>query len=246
MFVTYHREGNIGFVTLNRPDRRNSIGAEMAAELEAAWLEFDGDEEAWVAVLTGEGPTFCAGRDIKGDMTPLPRTSLGEQFVPTTDRPIVAGVRGHVIGLGWYMSSACDYIVAGHDTRFMMTQVKVGLPGPYGFAARMGMSPPLAFELLALGRPLDADRAYRHGLVNEVVSPEGVRDRATEVAEELLTLAPGQLRLTKRILRATERTVSDEAKAMYWEGRAKLENDPNTLEARAALREKRAPKFEIS
>jgi enoyl-CoA hydratase/carnithine racemase len=243
MFVTYHREGNIGYVTLNRPDRKNSIGAEMAVELENAWAEFEEDADAWVAVLTGEGSTFCAGRDIKGDMTPLPRTSLGDQFVPVTDRPIIAGIRGHVIGLGWYMSSACDYIVAGTDTNFLMTQVKVGLPGPYGFAARMLMPPPLAFEVLALGRPLTAERAYNHGLVNEIVEPEDVRARATAVAESVLSLAPGQLRLTKDILRATERTVSDEVKSMYWDGRAELEDHPNTIEARAALREKRAPQF---
>jgi enoyl-CoA hydratase/carnithine racemase len=243
MFVTYEREGNVGFVTLDRPDRMNSIGPEMAGELDAAWAQFDSDDQAWVAVLTGVGPHFCAGRDVKGDMAPLPRTSLGDFFVSATDKPIVAGIKGHAIGLGWYMSAACDYVVAGSDTNFLMTQTRVGLPGPYGFAARMGMSPPLAFELLVLGQRLSADRAYQLGLVNEVVEPDAVRDRAVEVARAVLKLPPGQVRLTKRVLRGAENSVSEEVKAIYWEGRAALENHPNTIEARAALREKRDPQF---
>lgn len=243
MLVTYEREGNIGFVTLNRPDRKNSIGADMALELEAAWDEFESDEQAWVGVLTGVGTSFCAGRDVKGDMTPLPRTRLGEMFAPATDRPIVVGVQGHAIGLGWYMASGCDYLVAGEDARFQMTQLKVGLPGPYGFAAHMNLTPPVAFELLALGRPLGAERAYTLGLANEVVPVDEVKARCVEVAQQILQLPPAHMRLTKKILQSSARTVDESVKSMYWEGRAELEDHPDTAEVRAAFREKRAPKF---
>lgn len=243
MFVTYRREGRIGIVGLNRPDRLNAIDAEMAGELERAWAEFMADDQAWVGVLVGAGRSFCAGRDIKGDMTPLPRSDLGEYFVPDTDRPLVVGVQGHVIGMGWYMAAGCDYCVAGENARFAMTQLRVGLPGPYTFAPRLNLTAHVAFELLVLGRPLDAHRAYELGLVNEVIPEDQVHDRAMAVANELLAFPPGQLRLTKSLLRATDRPISDEVRRMYWEGRERLESHPDTTEVRLALAEHREPRY---
>jgi enoyl-CoA hydratase/carnithine racemase len=243
MFATYHRDGGVGVVTLDRPDRRNSIGQDMLEDLERAWEEFMHDDDAFAAVLVGNGSTFCAGRDIKGDMKPLERSKLGDLFVPQTNKPIVVGVQGHVIGLGWYMVSGCDYVVAGDDTSFAMTQLKVGLPGPYGFAPRMNLGPFVAFELLALGRPLLAERAQSLGLVNEVVAPGDVQARALSVAKELLAVPPELLQLTKQLLRGTDRTPSAEVSRQYWEGRAALEGSPNIMEARAAQRERRAPVF---
>jgi enoyl-CoA hydratase/carnithine racemase len=243
MLVDYRREGGVGIVTLNRPDRKNSIGQDMLEELEGAWQRFGEDSRAWVGVLVGNGPTFCAGRDIKGDMAPLRRTRLNEFFVPETDKPLIAGVRGHVIGLGWYMAAGCDYVVAGTDSRFWMSQLRVGLPGPYNFAPRLNLSAHIAFEILVLGRPLDADRAERLGAINEVVEPDAVDERAVAVASELLELPPGQVRLTKRVLQGVDRQVPETVKHLYWEGREELEGHPDTAEARAALRERRAPHF---
>jgi enoyl-CoA hydratase len=242
-FVKYRREGRVGIVTLDRPERRNSIGPDMAQDLEAAWDAFVEDDEAWVGVLLGAGPSFCAGRDIKGDMAPLPRTKLSEYFVPETDRPLVVGVQGHVIGLGWYMAAGCDLCVAADDARFAMTQLRVGLPGPYNFAPRLNLTPHVAFELVALGRPLDARRAHQLGIVNEVVAPDEVAARAMAVAGELLALPPGQLRLTKALLRATDGAVPEGVKRLYWEGRSRLEDHPDTTEARVALRERREPRY---
>lgn len=244
MFVTYRREGRVGIVTLDRPDRRNSIGPEMASQLEDAWDEFLADPEAWVGLLVGNGPSFCGGRDIKGDMSPLPRTRLGQFFVPDTDRPLIAGVQGHVVGMGWYMVAGCDYCVAADDARFVMTQVRVGLPGPYNFAPRMNLPPHVAFEVLALGHPLLAPRAYDLGLVNEVVSADRVLERSLAVADELLALPPGQLRLTKSLLRGTDRGVPEPVEQQYWSERAALEDHPDTAEARLALSERRAPSYE--
>jgi enoyl-CoA hydratase/carnithine racemase len=243
MFVSYRREGNVGIVTLDRPDRLNSIGADMAGDLEAAWEAFRADDQAWVGVLLGNGDNFCAGRDVKGDMVPLPRTTLGDLFVPVTDRPLVVGVQGHVIGLGWYMVSGCDLCIAGDDAKFAMTQVRVGLPGPYGFAPRMNLTPHVAFEMLALGRRFSAQRAYELGLVNEVVPTADVHERALAVANELLALPPALIQLTKRILRGSDRTVGEELKAMYWDGRKELDAHPDTAEARAPMRERRAPQY---
>jgi len=243
MFVSYHRDGNVGVVTLDRPDRKNSIGQDMLEDLERAWARFMADDQAWVGALVGNGPTFCAGRDIKGDMTPLQRSALGELFVPETDRPIVVGVRGHVIGLGWYMVAGCDYCVAGDDTRFAMTQLKVGLPGPYGFAPRMNLPSFVSFELLAMGRPLGAQRAQALGMVNEVVPSEDVNEKTIAAANDLLTVPPELVRLTKQLLRGTDRTVDPAVKHQYWDGRAALEGSPNIVEARAALRERRPPRY---
>jgi enoyl-CoA hydratase len=243
VYVTYRRDGRIGVVTLDRPDRRNSIGPEMAGHLEDAWDEFLADDEARVGVLLGSGPSFCAGRDIKGDMAPIPRTRLGEYFVPETDRPLIVGVQGHVIGMGWYMVAGCDYCIAGDDARFAMTQLRVGLPGPYNFAPRLNLPPHIAFEILALGRGIGAQRCYDLGLVNEVIGAGDVAGRAMAVATELLDYPPGQLRLTKEILRATDRTASETVKQRYWDGREALESHPDTAEARASLREKRPPEY---
>jgi E-phenylitaconyl-CoA hydratase len=243
MLATYHRDGNVGVVTLNRPDRRNSIGQGMLDDLEASWGQFIADEQAWVGLLVANGPTFCAGRDVKGDMTPLQRTSLGNLFVPDTERPIVVGVQGHVVGLGWYMVAGCDYCVAGADTLFSMPQLKVGLPGPYGFSPRMNVTPFIAFELLAMGKPLGAERAYELGLVNSVVAPDEVQASALNAARELLLVPPELVRLTKQLLRGTDRTVPKHIVDQYWSGRAELEGSPNIVEARRAYREHRAPVY---
>jgi E-phenylitaconyl-CoA hydratase len=243
MFVTYERQGHIGIVTLDRPDRLNSIGAEMARDLEAAWQQFTDDEDAWVGVLLGNGRAFCAGRDVKGDMTPIPRTSLGEFFVPDTDRPLIAGVHGHVIGMGWYMVAGCDYCVAADDAGFVMTQLRVGLPGPYTFAARMNLTPQLSFEICVLGTRFDAQRSRELGLINEVVAQAQLRERTLAVAEQLLAYPPRHVRLTKSLLRRLDREPDDEMRSLYWDGRRELENHPDTAEVRHAMAERRPPSY---
>jgi enoyl-CoA hydratase len=167
--VSIEERGQISVIAIDRPEKLNAINKAVAIELQEAFTAFDRSGQR-VAILTGRGGrVFSAGADV----TDLPELW---RCVPTvgiaTGKPIIAAVSGWCIGGGLVMAMMCDLLVAAEGAKFSYPEGKVGITGGMiaGLAARIPHK--LAMEMMLLGEPISAERAYEIGLANRVV-PDG-------------------------------------------------------------------------
>ena len=132
-FVLYEMQDHVAVITLNRPDRMNALGRELATELRDAETRFAEDDDAWVGVYTGAGDrAFCAGRDLKevassaagGDAPMMPRF---DRIAPDIGKPTIAAVNGAAYGGGMERALACDIRLCSENATFALAEVKVGL-----------------------------------------------------------------------------------------------------------------------
>lgn len=190
------RADGIAVITLNRPDTRNALSAEIRDGLRAAWDRFERDTGLRVAILTGAGDNaFCAGGDLKAmvadamqvpprDFFPLPYDSI------ELSKPTIAAVNGLAFAGGWMIAQACDLCVASTAAKFAITEVKVGRSSPWA-APLIHMIPQrIMMEIILTGKPITAQRAYEIGLVNRLAEPAALMETALELAREILDGAP--------------------------------------------------------
>jgi enoyl-CoA hydratase/carnithine racemase len=190
------RADGIAVITLNRPDTRNALSAEIREGLRAAWERFEHDEALRVAILTGAGDkAFCAGGDLKAmvadgmqvpprDFFPLPYDSI------ELSKPTIAAVNGVAFAGGWMIAQACDLCVSSTTAKFAITEVKVGRSSPWA-APLIHMIPQrIMMEIILTGKPITAQRAYEIGLVNRIAEPDGLMETALELARDILDGAP--------------------------------------------------------
>jgi enoyl-CoA hydratase/carnithine racemase len=203
------RQGPTLLMTLSNPEARNALHPDIyAAGLEAV-LAAGQDPSLRVLVLTGEGPTFCAGgnlnrlRENRGRPKDAQRASIDAMHawvrsLRECPKPVIAAVEGAAAGAGFSLVLACDLVVAAEDAKFSMAYVKIGLSpdggATHGLSQRLPY--PLAFELAATGAPLDAARLAALGLVNRVVPRGQAAEAALRWAEQL---AAGPSRVLGRI-----------------------------------------------
>jgi enoyl-CoA hydratase/carnithine racemase len=206
-FISYAKEGRVVLVTIRRPEARNALHLPAHLEMDAAWRAFEEDDDAWVAILTGEGDNaFCAGADLKHPspqpyfMTPKPGGfgGLTERFGMV--KPVIAAVNGYALGGGLELALACDIIVAAEHARFGLPEPRVGFTASDGGIHRIVRQMPLkvAMGLLLTGNPISAAEAHRWGLVNEVVPGADVLAAALRWADAILECAPLSVRASKQ------------------------------------------------
>jgi enoyl-CoA hydratase len=177
MTVRVERDGPVTTVVLDRPEARNAVDGPTAAALADAFREFDADQGASVAVLWGEGGTFCAGADLKAVGTETGnRVDAGGDapMGPTRLRlgkPVVAAISGHAVAGGLELALWCDLRVAAHDAVLGVFCRRWGVPLIDGGTVRLPrlIGTSRAMDLVLTGRPVDAAEALRMGLVNRVV-----------------------------------------------------------------------------
>ena len=252
-FVRYGVEGHVATIALDRPERLNAVGAQMADELGGAWREATADGEVRAMILTGEGRVFCAGRDIReqaerggavGRRGPSRADALGYFGVPEIDKPIVAAVRGGAWGLGWFMCCGSDVVVAAEDARFAMSEIPTGIIGPAFIPLVTNVSWLAGSEIVLRGHPIAARRAYELGLVNHLAPAEGTLPLARELAAELAALPPRHVQATKRQLTmARPRPSAWQSAIEFPRAAAELMALDDTREAALAFAGKRAPVF---
>ena len=190
------RADGIAIITLNRPDARNALSAEIRQGLRAAWDQFERDPSLRVAILTVSGDkAFCAGGDLKAmvadgmqvpprDFFPIPYDSI------ELSKPTIAAVNGVAFAGGWMIAQACDLCVASTTAKFAITEVKVGRSSPWA-APLIHMIPQrIMMEIILTGKPISAQRAYEIGLVNRIAEPDALMDVALELARDILDGAP--------------------------------------------------------
>ncbi|MEU4801780.1 crotonase/enoyl-CoA hydratase family protein [Actinosynnema sp. NPDC023587] len=190
--VRVERSGPVCTVLLNRPAVRNAVDGPTAHTLTEVFREFDEDDSLSVAVLHGEGGTFCAGADLKALGTQRgndPRSPTGPMG-PTRlrlSKPVIAAVSGHAVAGGLELALWCDLRVAGEDAVFGVFCRRWGVPLVDGGTVRLprliGQS--RAMDLILTGRPVDAAEALAIGLANRVVPAGMARAAAEELAREL-------------------------------------------------------------
>ncbi|MEU4464842.1 crotonase/enoyl-CoA hydratase family protein [Streptomyces sp. NPDC024017] len=202
MPVRIERQGHVTTVVLSRPEARNAVDGPTAAELAAAFREFEADDEARVAVLWGEGGTFCAGADLKAL-----GTERGNRAVPEGDgpmgptrlrlsKPVIAAVAGHAVAGGLEPALWCDLRVAEEDAVFGVFCRRWGVPLIDGGTVRLPrlIGTSRALDLILTGRPVPAPEAHGMGLVNRLVPPGRARAEAEELAARIARLPQSCLR----------------------------------------------------
>lgn len=241
------RGDGIAIITLNRPETRNALSAEIRKGLFEAWDRFEHDPTLRIAILTGSGEkAFCAGGDLKEmverglkvpprDMFPVPYDSV------ELSKPTIAAVNGVAFAGGWMIAQACDLCVASTSAKFAVTEVKVGRSSPWA-APLIHMIPQrIMMEILLTGKPITAQRAYEIGLVNRLVEPGDVLETAVELATEILDGAPLSVKAAREtVMLATEmgRSASLEAARFASEY---CYNSDDAQEGPRAFAEKRKP-----
>jgi len=209
-FITYASEGRVVTVTIRRPEARNALHLAAHLEMDRAWRRFEEDDEAWVAILTGDGDkAFCAGADLKQQNSGSPRpyfmTLKPGGFGGLTERfgmvkPVIAAVNGVALGGGCELAMACDIVVAAEHARFGLPEPRVGFTASDGGIHRIVRQVPLkiAMGMLLTGNHMPAEVAHRWGLVNEVVPAADLLVAARRWADNILECAPLSVRATKQ------------------------------------------------
>ena len=207
--VLYDVAGHVATLTLNRPDARNAINPELTTAMAAAMERFEADDDVWVGILTGAGNGFCAGADLKAlgagraaELVTAAGGFAGFVHYPRT-KPMIAAVRGFALAGGTELTLACDLVVAGSDVTFGLPEVTRGIVAAAGGLFRLPrvIGQARALELILTADRMTAEQAYRLGMVNHVVEPDAVLDRARELADRICRNAPLAVRESLAIAR---------------------------------------------
>ncbi|AWE53554.1 crotonase/enoyl-CoA hydratase family protein [Streptomyces nigra] len=193
MPVRVERQGHVTTVVLSRPEVRNAVDGPTAAELAAAFREFEADDGARVAVLWGEGGTFCAGADLKAMGTERGNRVAEDGDGPMgptrlrLSKPVIAAISGHAVAGGLELALWCDLRVAEEDAVFGVFCRRWGVPLIDGGTVRLPrlIGTSRAMDLILTGRPVPAAEAHAIGLANRVVPVGRARAEAEELAAAL-------------------------------------------------------------
>jgi enoyl-CoA hydratase/carnithine racemase len=259
-FLTIERQGPILTLTMNQPETRNALTGNTAVEeLVQACAMVSKDNSIRVVILTGHGPVFSSGGNVK-DMLRYQTQQLtpdvireeyrqGIQRLPKAlfnlDVPVIAAVNGPAIGAGLDLTCMCDIRIASEKATFAESFVKVGIvPGDGGawlLPRVVGMSK--ASEMAFTGEALNAQQALACGLVSRVVVPEDLMKEALALANKIAANPGGVLRMTKRLLREGERSSLESLLEMSAGYQAIAHMTDDHHEAVRAFVENRPPKF---
>ena len=252
--VSLETDGEIGVVTLERPEALNAISGALADELADAFREVGSRPDIWVMVLRGAGDkAFCVGADlrerasftiedfysnrrqIKGMFTAL-------RAVP---QPTVASVFGFALGGGFELALSCDLIVAARGAMFGLPEVRVGLLPAGGGTQLLARSigETRAKELIFTGRRVEADEALDMGLVAKVVDREGLDQAAIDLAHDICRSSPVAVREAKRSIESAHGVALEEGIEIESKSWEVVINTEDRAEGIAAFNEKRDPRW---
>jgi enoyl-CoA hydratase/carnithine racemase len=202
---------NVRTLRINRPERRNAMGREVIQRLIDELIEAEQSPDVRVIIITGTGTqAFCAGGDLKemseGDVDGRPRQLKQKVSIEPSppilfdlmsrmETPIIAALNGHARGGGLELALACDLRIASNEATFGQPEAQRGLGAAYATIMLPRVIPAVhALEMLYTGRAIDAEEAYRIGLVNRIVAPHEVQDAALKLAKEIAANAPMSIR----------------------------------------------------
>jgi enoyl-CoA hydratase len=251
MSVQFETRNHLAIITLDRPEARNAINGIMSSGIEAALDQYESDDTLWAAILTGNGPVFCAGADLKeiaagnAGATATARGGFGGIVHRERTKPLIAALNGPALAGGFEIALACDLIVASRESFFALPEVKRSLVAVAGALFRLpraiGMTQ--AMEVILTGEPLPAARAYELGLINRLVPLDRVLDEAVALAEKIASNAPLAVQASRAL--AARAFSADEA-TLWREGFEAFQRNMQSEDAKEgpqAFIEKRAPSW---
>src|SRR5579863_265808 len=203
--------GEVATITLNRPEKRNAISAEMIAELLSAFDEVEAGPGR-VLILTGAGKAFCSGMDLDA-LKPLSTQSPAQHLEDARmlarlcrrlwsfPKPAIAAVNGHAIAGGCGLATLCDFTIAVPEAKFGYPELRIGfLPAVVSIFLVRQIGEKQARDLLLTGKTIDAAEALRLGLITQIAPAEELMKTAQDLAATLLASSPTSLRVTKKLL----------------------------------------------
>lgn len=250
--VDYDESHGIDTITLYRPDKRNAISYELIEDLTSA-LARSAASHARVMILTGSGSAFCAGMDLENLKQLIGRTdeenlndsrTMAGLFRTLYEfpKPSIAAVNGAAIAGGTALAILCDFTLAVPEARFGYTEVRIGfVPGIVSSYLISNVGEKRARDLLLTGRLFGAREAHELGLVNQVVEPDQLIDRAHELARQLMEISPASLRATKRLLAGFSQQQLDRQIAQAVQENAAIRQTTDFKEGVTSFLEKRKP-----
>ena len=254
MTLRYELHGRVAVVTIDRPEVRNAVNVPTARALAAAFRRFDADEDASVAVLTGEGGYFCAGADLKAVAAGEDRDFSFDEGAdgpmgPTRmqlQKPVIAAIHGYCIGAGVDLITACDIRYAAADSTFSVRETKIAMVADVGTLQRLPkiVGPGTVAEIVYTGRDFDATEALDMGLITRIApDAEAVLSAARVLAAEIAANSPLAVQGSKAVLAAGDgRTVREHLDYVALWNAAFIQSNDFT-EAAMAFLQKRPPEF---
>jgi enoyl-CoA hydratase/carnithine racemase len=253
--VLYEKRDKIAIITLNRPDALNAINRQLRRQLAEAITAFDGDKDVFVAIITGAGRAFCAGRDLKeraadnaagiqargaDSMTPD-----RPYMWPQTWKPLIAAINGYALAGGWSIAQMCDLRLASEDAKLGITETRWSLLPPFGTVLTRLIPMSAVLELVFTAQPISAQRAYEIGFLNKVVSTDRLMPEAIALAEQIAENSPLAVQYFKELayrgLDMSTQAISALTIRMY----DQLLQSEDSKEGPRAFAEKRKPRWQV-
>jgi len=256
--LLHEQSDAVAVLTLNRPDTRNSLSAQMVADLRTAFEAIGADASIRVLVLAAHGPAFCAGHDLK-EITAHRKDADGGraftrdlmqscsemmQLIGRLPQPVIAAIERTATAAGCQLVATCDLAVASNSAQFSTPGVNIGLfcSTPMVALSR-NVSRKHAMEMLLTGDMISADTAMRIGLINKVVQPGSAREEASKLARKIVAKPAATVKLGKQAFyRQLEMELSE---AYRYASEVMVENmmAADAKEGIAAFIEKRHPRW---
>jgi len=255
-------EGELHFVTIHRPEKRNALTPAMLEELAAAVREADRHPQVRAVIVSGEGPIFSAGIDIMslaesraeiGDGNPgrwlrrlAERLQEALNSIESTELPIIGALQGQVLGMGLELALAFDLRVATSDLKLSIPETRLGLVADVGGTTRLSrvVGPSRAKDMLMTARAVEADEALQWGLVNRVVPAANLMEATVALAREIAANAPLAVGMAKLIIDQGDGLDRHAQMALERWAQSQLITTADVGEAMGAFLEKRPPKFQ--
>jgi enoyl-CoA hydratase len=243
---------HVAIIRINRAEKKNALHSSMVIEVARRLDELAGDNGIRCVILTGDENVFAAGADI-GEM--VERGPAGTSNNPLRvaawrrlerfPKPIIAAVNGVCFGAGNEIAMTCDFIIAGTNARFGQPEVRIGGMAGDGGTQRLPrkIGANFAAYMLLSGEPIDAETAWRLGLVVELCEPSRTLARATEIAEQIAQRAPVAVRYTKECIRVAVGATLENGIAFERDSIWRNSATADRLEGMTAFLEKRPPRF---
>jgi len=247
------RDG-VAFVTVNRPDKLNALNDQVVEELGAAADRIAAEAAIRGAILTGAGPkAFVAGADIadlakQGPFDGKARALRGQgvlRRLETCGKPVIAAVNGFALGGGCELAMACHLRIASETAKFGQPEVKLGIAPGYGGTQRLPrlVGKGVALQLILTGEMIDAQEAYRIGLVNKVVPPAALLAESEKMLRGILAMGPLAVRLALEAVDHGLELTLEEGLLLEANHFGLLAATADMKEGLTAFLEKRAPRF---
>lgn len=255
--IVVERNGAIGWVRINRPERLNAFSGTMREELDQALADLEADDDILCVVITGVGRAFSTGGDVRV-MEDLIEADDIERFehivragariaarIAEMTKPVIAAVNGPAAGAGACLALACDLRIASETASIGLTFLRVGLHpdwgGSYFLPKLVGLA--VASESIYTGGMINAERGERLGLFNRVVPAKELEPAARGLAGQIAAGPRGVVAAAKRTLRRSEHSSLDEVLEMEVQAQLNAFRSPDFKEGITAFIEKRTPRF---